>query len=57
MADYQAMYLKLASTQADAIDSLRETTDKLVRAHRDAEEMLLSVPETPIQLVAPEDQD
>ena len=57
MADYHAMYLKLASTQADAIDSLRETTGKLVQAHREAEEMLLSAPETPVRLVDPEKQD
>ena len=55
MADYHAMYLKLAAAQADAIDALRKAMDILIRAHREAEEILLSAPQTDILILNPDD--
>ena len=55
MPDYHAMYLKLIAAQADAIDILRKAEEKLIQTHREAEELMLSAPETDIHLFNPGD--
>lgn len=54
MPNYHAMYLKLFSAQADAIDVLRTTTENLVRTHQEAEELLLGAPEPDARLFGQE---
>ena len=51
------MYLRLAAAQADTVDVLTDTTAKLIRAQREAEDMLLSAPDAPVRLVQPETQE
>ncbi|MDL2234671.1 hypothetical protein LJC07_00765 [Christensenellaceae bacterium OttesenSCG-928-L17] len=48
MVDYHALYLKLAGAQADAIDVLQDTTEKLIRVHREVEEAIMNTPELQI---------
>ncbi|MDL2258570.1 hypothetical protein LJC42_05395 [Eubacteriales bacterium OttesenSCG-928-K08] len=48
MVDYHALYLKLAGVQADAIDVLQDTTEKLIRVHREVEEVIMNTPELQI---------
>ena len=48
MADYHALYLKLAGVQADAIDTLNATTKRLITAHQEAEEEIMNAPESQI---------
>ena len=57
MPDYHAMYLKLFGAQADAIETLTATTDRLVRAHQEVEEMVMSAPEPDIKLLKPEPEE
>lgn len=54
MPDYHAMYLKLFSAQADAIDALQATNAKLIRAHQEVEDMLINAPESEVILMKPE---
>lgn len=48
MPDYHKLYLKLAGAQADAIDSLNEATERLIRVQQEAEEIILDSPEPQI---------
>lgn len=48
VADYHALYLKLAGVQADAIDTLKNMQERLIQAHQDAEEEILNAPEPQI---------
>ena len=57
MPDYHALYLKLFAAQADAVDSMKAITDQMIRVHQEAEEAVLSSPETKITLLAPEPDD
>lgn len=59
MPDYHKLYLKLFSAQADAIDNLKMTTERLVQAHKEAEESVMEAPGPPISLFDPgcEDED
>lgn len=55
MPDYHSMYLKLAGAQANAIDALKVTTEKLIQAQREAEDILLEAPEPDIRILPPPD--
>ena len=58
MPDYHSMYLKLAGAQADAIDTLKATTEKLIQAHQEAEDILLEAPDPNIRgLPQPDDTE
>lgn len=48
MVDYHALYLKLAGAQADAIDVLQDTTERLIRVHREVEEAIMHASELQI---------
>lgn len=48
MPDYHRLYLKLTGALADAIDSLNEVTECLVRAQQEAEDIILDSPEPQI---------
>lgn len=48
MADYNALYLRLAGVQADAIDILKMLEDRLITAHQEAEEEIMNAPEPQI---------
>ncbi len=51
MSDYHKMYLKLASAQANVIDTLKAATEMLIKAQREAENILLEAPEPEIRLL------
>jgi ABC-type nitrate/sulfonate/bicarbonate transport system substrate-binding protein len=51
MADYHKLYLKLFNIQTDAIAAMQDTAGKLIQAHQEAEEEIVSAPEPRIQVL------
>lgn len=51
MPNYHRMYLILASAQADAVESLKEVTEKLMRAQQEAEDILVEGQEPDIRVL------
>lgn len=55
MPEYATMYWRLLAAQSDAIDGLKEITDKLIKAHLQAEEMYISSSEHEIVAETPDE--
>lgn len=57
MPGCHTMYLKLFSAQADAIDTLKVTAERLVGTHQEVEEIIMNAPEPEITLMGPEPEE
>jgi hypothetical protein len=51
--DYKSMYLHLFNAQTDAIEALKTTTETLIHAQQETEEMAMNAPEPEIRLFGP----
>jgi hypothetical protein len=53
MPDYHALYMKLFNAQTDAIGTLQATVENLIRAHREAEDVVMESSDTPVRPLPP----